>query len=201
MHAANTEHHLSGRRTVRGSAACVRDHQPVGTELRRELAGLRPELYARALRMARSPSRAEDLVQDTFVRALRFEQQYRPGTNLRAWVGQILRTVFLSHCRRQKREKRALDNLHRDPCSWVSSDAPSVMKSLSPKPARALASLSDGYRQVVHLVDLDGLSYREAAERLNVPVGTVMSRLHRARRLLATLLADGAANQPVAAAA
>lgn len=163
-------------------------NRPGPGELRRELAGLRPELYARAMRMARSPSRAEDLVQDTMVRALRFEAQYRPGTNLRAWVGQILRTVFLSHCRRSKRERRALERLHRDPCAWVHAEPAAMMAALSPRPAAALGSLSQVYQQVLRLVDLDGLSYREAAERLHVPVGTVMSRLHRGRRLLAALL-------------
>jgi RNA polymerase sigma-70 factor (ECF subfamily) len=109
--------------------------------------------------------------------------------------------VFLSHCRRNKREQRALDNLHRDPCAWVHSDPPSAMASLSPKPARALASLSAGYQQVVRLVDLEGLSYREAAERLDVPVGTVMSRLHRGRRLLAGLLGEAPATASTAVAA
>lgn len=170
------------------------------SELRRNLASLRPELYARAMRMARSPSRAEDLVQDTMVRALRFEQQYRPGTNLRAWVGQILRTVFLSHCRRRKRELRALDRLQSDPCAWVHPEASALMRSLSPAPASALASLSEAYRQVVRLVDLQGLTYREAAERLDVPVGTVMSRLHRARRLLAALLTEPAVGSAAAPA-
>jgi RNA polymerase sigma-70 factor (ECF subfamily) len=152
------------------------------------------------MRMARSPSKAEDLVQDTMVRALRFENQYRPGTNLRAWVGQILRTVFLSNCRRRKREFRALERLQRDPCAWVHPDQPTIMRSLSPRPASALGSLSEVYQQVVQMVDLEGLTYREAAERLNVPVGTVMSRLHRGRRLLAPLLAEASGSTPDAPA-
>ncbi len=160
------------------------------TELRQGLAKLRPELYARALRLSRSPSQAEDIVQDAILRALRFEDQFQPGTNLRAWVGQILLSVFLTQCRRKKRERRALENLIDDPCAWVKRDPPAVMSTLSPKPARALASLSDGYRQVLQLVDLDGLSYREAAMRLGVPDGTIMSRLHRGRRLLAGVLRE-----------
>ena len=178
-------------------------HAAGPSELRRELAALRPELMARALRFARCPSRAEDLVQDTMVRALRFEEQYRPGTNLRAWVTQILRSVFLTQCRRSRREHKALGNLLRDPCAWLHQDAPSAVAALSPKPARALASLSIGYQEVVRLVDIEGLSYREAASALEVPVGTVMSRLHRGRRLLAALLgearADAAETLPVAA--
>jgi DNA-directed RNA polymerase specialized sigma24 family protein len=90
---------------------------PSDSEVLRGLADLRPQMYARALRLARCPSRAEDIVQDTMVRALRFETQYHAGTNLRAWVGQVLMSVFLTQCRRNKRERRALDNLTRDPCA------------------------------------------------------------------------------------
>jgi RNA polymerase sigma-70 factor (ECF subfamily) len=126
------------------------------------------------------------------VRALRFENQYRPGTNLRAWVGQVLMSVFLTQCRRNKRERRALDNLTQDPCAWTKKDAPSVMRSLSPRPARALAKLPTSYGSAVTLVDLQGMSYRDAAQRLGVPVGTIMSRLHRGRKLLAAELTEPA---------
>ncbi|HHH11015.1 MAG TPA: RNA polymerase sigma factor [Sorangium sp.] len=163
-------------------------------EVRRGLAALRPTLYARALRMSRCPSRADDIVQETMVRALRFEHQFRVGTNLRAWVGQVLTSVFLTQCRRNKRERRALDNLLYDPCAWHKHDTPAMMTTLSKRPAQALASLPDSYRSAVQLVDLDGLSYREAAERLNVPVGTIMSRLHRGRKLLAAKLQAPALN-------
>ena len=190
--------------SLRPQASCDQPSQASRpSELRSELAALRPELMARALRFARCPSRAEDLVQDAMLRALRFEDQYHPGTNLRAWVTQILRSVFLTQCRRHRREHKALGHLLRDPCAWLHQDAPSAMAALSPMPARALASLSSGYQEVVRLVDIEGLSYREAASELEVPVGTVMSRLHRGRRLLAALLGDGRADTaetlPVAA--
>ena len=116
------------------------------TEVRRGLGKLRPELYARALRLTRSPALADDVVQETMLRALRFEKQYRAGTNLRAWVGQVLMSVFLTHCRRKKRERNALDNLHRDPCAWLKKDAKTKMKSLSARPAAALENLPEGYR-------------------------------------------------------
>jgi RNA polymerase sigma-70 factor (ECF subfamily) len=125
-------------------------------------------------------------------RALRFEDQYRPGTNLRAWLGQILRSVFLTQCRRDRREHRALGALECDPCSWLQREAAAPAMALSPPPARALASLAAGYRDTVRLVDVEGLSYREAAEELGIPVGTVMSRLHRGRRLLAEQLGERA---------
>ncbi len=160
------------------------------SEVRRGLAAMRPKLYARALRMARCPNRADDIVQETMVRALRFEHQYRAGTNLSAWLGQVLMSVFLTQCRRKKRERRALDNILHDPCAWHKRDTPAMMNSLSRRPAQALASLPDSYRGAVKLVDLQGLSYRDAAAQLNVPVGTVMSRLHRGRKMLAAKLQD-----------
>lgn len=162
----------------------------IPSELRSELPALRRELMARALRFVRSAASAEDIVQETMARALRFEEQYQPGTNLRAWLGQILRSVFLTQCRRDRRELRALGALERDPCSWLQSEPPPPTMALSPRPACALASLAPGYRAVIHLVDVEGLSYREAADELRIPVGTVMSRLHRGRRLLAERLGE-----------
>jgi RNA polymerase sigma-70 factor (ECF subfamily) len=167
-------------------------------EVRRGLTTLRPALYARALKLSRSPSLADDIVQDTMVRALRFATQYRAGTNLKAWIFQVLMSVFLTQCRRNKRERRALDNLTKDPCAWVKHDAPTVMRSLSARPARALANLPDSYRSAVQLVDIQGLSYREAATRLGVPVGTIMSRLHRGRKILAAELQDPRTALPAA---
>ena len=170
-------------------------------EVRRGLGALRPELYARALRLTRSPSQADDVVQETMLRALRFENQYRAGTNLKAWVGQVLMSVFLTQCRRKKRERRALDHLTSDPCAWLKKDAEKPMRSLSARPAQALEKLPAGYRAAVQLVDIDDLSYREAAERLSVPVGTIMSRLHRGRKLLAAELVEAPlATAPLAAA-
>ncbi|MEZ4442776.1 MAG: sigma-70 family RNA polymerase sigma factor [Polyangiaceae bacterium] len=165
---------------------------PAHNEVRQGLAALRPDLYARALRLTRSPAQADDVVQETMLRALRFEGQYRAGTNLRAWVGQVLMSVFLTQCRRKKRERKALDNLHRDPCAWLKKDAKTQMKSLTKRPESALASLPEGYREAVRLVDIHDLSYREAAEKLDVPVGTIMSRLHRGRKLLAAQLVEPA---------
>ena len=155
------------------------------TALRRGLADLAPELFGRALRMTRSPAAAEDLVQDTVERAIRFEGQYQHGTNLRAWVYQILFSVFVTKCRRGRRERNALDVLSNDPCAWTMPDRAAEMHALSPPVARALDSLPRGFRDAVILVDLEEMSYKDAADRLGVPVGTVMSRLHRGRTMLA----------------
>jgi RNA polymerase sigma-70 factor, ECF subfamily len=166
-------------------------------EIRRGIAQLSPELFGRALRMARSPQIAEDLVQDTAERALRFQAQYTPGTNLRAWLFQILFSVFVTRCRRGRRERNALDVLSVDPCAWTIPDETTVeMQDLSPPVARALESIPVSFRKVVVLVDLHELSYKDAAKKLGVPVGTVMSRLHRGRRLLADTMRGTAPTAP-----
>jgi RNA polymerase sigma-70 factor (ECF subfamily) len=155
-------------------------------ELRDGLVKLQPELFGRALRMTRSRELAEDLVQDTVERAIRFQDQYKHDTNLRAWVHQILFSVFVTRCRRARLERKALGVLSTDPCAWTSADLGSPeMQQLSPPVQRALDLLPAGFRHAVVLVDIEEMSYKAAAEQLRVPVGTVMSRLHRGRRALA----------------
>jgi len=159
-------------------------------ELRKALVSMAPELYSRAFRMSRSSVTAQDLVQDTVERALRFEAQYRPGTNVKAWVHQILFSVFITKCRRSRRERKALDVLGTDPNAWTAAPAVSEVTSLSPSTRKALNAIPSVYRDVVVMVDVEEISYKDAADKLDVPVGTVMSRLHRGRRMLAKALED-----------
>lgn len=159
--------------------------------LRREMCSVLPGLRARALKLCKSPTLADDLLQDTLERALRFEDSFQAGTNLRAWMHQVLFSVFVTRCRKLRRERRALDGLGRDPCGWTHQDAPPVMQSLSPRVAGAVRALPAQFCAVVELVDLGERSYKDAAAVLGVPVGTVMSRLFRARQLLASSLSDG----------
>src|SRR5450432_2966567 len=155
------------------------------SELRARLTAHLPDLYARALRLARNNAVAQDVLQDTIERALRFEGQYEQGSNLRAWLQRILLSVFITRCRRTRRERRALENLTHDPCAWTLPEAHECSQSLSPSIKRALDALPASFRQAVELVDVADLSYRDAAEIIGVPLGTVMSRLHRGRRILA----------------
>jgi len=154
-------------------------------QLCHELTALRPELFGRALRLSRSPETAEDLVQDTVERAIRFQDTFQTGTSLRAWAHQILFSVFITRCRRTRRERNALDVLATDPCAWTAPEARSDVAALSPPVAAAFRALPLNFRAVLVLVDLEEMSYKAAAKKLRVPLGTVMSRLHRGRKILA----------------
>jgi RNA polymerase sigma-70 factor (ECF subfamily) len=156
----------------------------MGLELTTHLKSLK----CRALQLCGSAVEAEDLLQDTFERALRFQRGYEPGTNLRAWLNRILMTVFISKKRRSTRERNALARLNADPCAWVRPEPSPEVTSVSPRVKCAVDCLPRKFRDVVWLVDVGDMSYKDAAEQLSVPVGTVMSRLHRGRRQLAATL-------------
>ena len=158
--------------------------------IERGLADHMPSLTAHARRLTRDSARADDLVQDTAVRALAFAWSFEPGTNVRAWLHQVLVSVFVTSCRKRTRERRALDSFGSDPCLWVQKDAAPEMRELSRPVVGALSRLPAGFEDVVRLVDVEEKSYRDAATELAVPLGTVMSRLHRARRMLASVLSE-----------
>jgi RNA polymerase sigma-70 factor (ECF subfamily) len=158
-------------------------------ELEAHLVALMPDMRARAMRLCGNPSTADDVVQDAIERALRFASQYQRGSNLRAWAFQILFSVFVTHWRRRGRERKAVEHLSGDPFAWTFPNpfAPPDAGdgALTPSTRRKLDSLPHGFRAVILLVDVEQRSYRDAARELGVPVGTVMSRLHRGRKLLA----------------
>jgi RNA polymerase sigma-70 factor, ECF subfamily len=159
------------------------------------LTRLLPDLRGRAIRLAGNTALADDLLQDTVERSLRFSSQYEPGTNLRAWVSQILFSVFVTKYRQKRRERRALGVLAADPCAWTRPESfpqPGATLRLTTSTENAVNSLPAGFRTVVLLVDVGQRSYREAASELGLPVGTVMSRLHRGRRMLASRLDEAA---------
>ena len=154
------------------------------------LVQLQGELMGHALRLTKDWEQARDLQQDTIERALRFAHLFENGTNLRAWVHQILHNLFVSGCRRRARERRVLDNLSHDTTTWLSSSNTQIdhHEPLSARTRQAIEQLDQPYRDTLVLVDVQGCSYKDAAIRMSVPIGTVMSRLHRARRLVATRL-------------
>jgi RNA polymerase sigma-70 factor (ECF subfamily) len=146
-------------------------------------------LYRTALWLTRDRPEAEDLVQDTCLRAFTYFDRFTPGTNCRAWLVTILRSIFLNRISRRGREVLADDSEPESPASATapSIDTPEVeffRKAVSADVGRAVRELPLVFREAVVLVDLEGFSYREASEALGCPIGTVMSRLSRGRRLL-----------------
>lgn len=181
------------------------------TSFEEEALGHISELYATALRYARNERDAEDLVQETLLRALAAWDHYKQGTNCRAWLFRILTNNFINEYRRNVKERR-----------WLGSGEPIISPSRrraarDPEAAfvecmvgdEVLQALSDiplDFRKVVVMADLCGMSYREISRKLDCPMGTVMSRLYRGRRLLEEMLGDYAREQgilrtPAAAAA
>lgn len=163
--------------------------RPAMAEVRNGISETIPALQRRARYLARSAPEAEDLVSDTVERALRFASGYQAGTNLRAWLMQIMYSVFASRCRRAQRERLAHQTLGLDPNSWSATSAEMAdNRAVFDGFVEKLRALPERYAEVLWLVDYQEYAYSEAAEVLGVPLGTVMSRLHRARRLMRAAL-------------
>jgi RNA polymerase sigma-70 factor (ECF subfamily) len=150
-------------------------------------------LYGTALRLTRNEADAQDLVQDTYVKAFRSEKQFRPGTNLKAWLFTILHNTFRNRRRDSGRDPVSVDSDELDLASPVDPAATpeeQMMRSaMGPDLQRALDALPDPFREAVWLRDVEEFPYAEIAEMLAIPVGTVMSRISRGRRMLYETLA------------
>jgi RNA polymerase sigma-70 factor (ECF subfamily) len=167
-----------------------------------EALALSDQVYRVARRLARSREEAEDLVQDTYARAFRSWRQYQQGTNLRAWLLRILTNLNIDRGRRSQRtpDSQPLEEgdyfLYNKLESALPDENPSeerIIERLSQNSVvEALAGVPHDFRDVIVLVDIGEFSYADAAQILDIPVGTVMSRLHRGRRILKRLLADTA---------
>ena len=164
-------------------------------------------LYAAAMRYTKNPQDAEDLVQDTFIKAFNSFHQFEPGTNLKAWLYRILTTTFINTYRKDQRRPQISDGEVED---WQIFEAAShtsdqgksaedvVLENLPDGDVKeALASIPEDFRMVVYYADVEGYSYKEIAEIIGTPTGTVMSRLHRGRKLLRAALADYAATRGI----
>ena len=160
-------------------------------------------LYAVSCRLTKAPLDAEDLVQDTLVKAMRARDQYEPGTNLKAWLFKILHNTFINKYRRGGLERVVLEGPDADPLAdgWVSAASMRALRDPETQALRplvqeeihkALDELPEEFRLAVVLSDVEELSYKEIADVMGCPVGTVMSRLHRGRRLLQKRLYDHA---------
>lgn len=166
------------------------------------------QLYGGALRMTRNPQDAEDLVQETYLKAFKAFDSFKPGTNLKAWLYRIMTNTYINTYRKKQRrplETSAEDVTDRQLYTTSSHDSTGLqsaeveaLKNLPDKQiADAMNSLSDDYRMVVYYADVEGLAYKEIAEVMDIPLGTVMSRLHRGRKQLRELLKDVAKEQGI----
>ena len=167
-------------------------------------------LYSAALRLTRNDRDAEDLVQETFLRAYRFFERFERGTNIKAWLFKILTNTFINKYRRTVKERSIVEGPEQDTvqaqvASRETGDQAAdperwfFDRLLSDEVLRAVDALPLDFRMVVILADLQEFSYREIADILDVPVGTVMSRLYRGRRLLQKALAQYAVDSGFAA--
>lgn len=158
-------------------------------------------LYNMGYRLTRNAEDAEDLVQETYFKAYKHYDKFQEGTNLKAWLFRILRNTFINGYRKKQNQppQSAFSEIEESFESLVSQEPGREIKNpeqeilsgvIDEDVQEALNTLREDYRMVIHLVDLEGFSYKEAAEILEVPVGTVMSRLYRGRRRLERVLLD-----------
>lgn len=157
-------------------------------------------LYRGALRMTGNPEEAEDLVQDVYVRAIRFYKQFQPGTNIRAWLFKILKNTYINRFRRKVRtptqigldepefQRTELEALNLQNPARVTPEAEFFSRLTAEAIQKALSEIPEKFQRIVVLSDVEGFSYKEIAEIEDCPLGTVMSRLYRARRMLQNLL-------------
>jgi RNA polymerase sigma-70 factor (ECF subfamily) len=192
---------------VSGAASARQDmREEQAASFERDALPYLDKMYPSALRLTRNRADAEDLVQDTFVKAYTSFGQFEPGTNVRAWLHRILITTFISSYRKRQREPQpamAMDIPEWQPArGWPdptvelkSAETEALERQADPCVKLALQALSEDFRTVVYLADVEGYAYREIAGLLGTRIGTVSSRLHRADRQLRGLLHDHAATR------
>lgn len=160
-----------------------------------------PQLYSAALRMTRNPADAEDVVQETFLKAYRAYDSYTEGTNLKAWLYRILTNTYINKYRKAQRRPSEVElgelqdlylykRLGEASGASQSAEADMLDAFVDTDVIDALESLPETFRMPVLLADVDGFAYKEIAEMLDIPIGTVMSRLHRGRKALQKKLWD-----------
>lgn len=202
-------HHAAGdpTRDRAGDAARETPQQQRARFERDALQYLDP-LYAAAMRLTRNPSDAEDLVQETMAKAFASFHQYQDGTNLKAWLYRILHNTFINAYRKKQREPQQSDSQQVEDWQMLRAEAHTsgglksaetvALERLPDSDVKqALAELREEFRMAVYYADVEGLSYKEIAEIMDTPIGTVMSRLHRGRKQLRSRLEEYARGRGV----
>jgi RNA polymerase sigma-70 factor (ECF subfamily) len=164
------------------------------------------QLYSAAMRMARNPADAEDLVQEAYTKAFSAFHQYKPGTNLKAWLYRILTNTYINLYRKRQREplQSNSDTIEDWQLARAESHTSRGLRSAEAEALdhlpdsdvkRALQAIPEEFRLAVYFADVEGFAYKEISDIMNTPIGTVMSRLHRGRKMLRDMLADYAAER------
>lgn len=191
------------------NAAAVDPQSAEGARVFEEQAlPLLDQLYGGALRMTRNPQDAEDLVQETYLKAYKNFHSFKQGTNLKAWLYRIMTNTYINSYRKAKRRplESSADDLTdsqlyttsvHDSTGLESAEVEALKSMPDTKITQAMADLPEDYRMVVYYADVEDLAYKEIAEIMDTPLGTVMSRLHRGRKMLRKALKDVARDRGI----